>query len=240
MRLSAWSLTGPFAWKAMRPAMVSGKRPGMVSVLRPAAMSLMRPAAIAALKAPVLLASALALSACSGSGFWQYERDTLTLPGANPNMPVQGSENFARAHAASTTEIAPLRTEAGDIWPGPTQTVPTLKDLQKQQSAEMNGGAGAPTLAPLPALPSLPGYELSPQQTLRPPPAEVFSGSDVPTRAGHVPIQGNQSYKAPAGTADNGNIVVPNGNGTSTVISPTGQVTTIPTPGVPPAGTAKP
>jgi hypothetical protein len=177
---------------------------------------------------PVLLVSALALTGCSGSGFWQYERNTFTLPGVNPNLPVDSSENFARSHHAPLVEPAPLQTEAGDVWPGPMQSVPTLKDLQKQQTAEMSGGVGAPVLAPLP---SLPGYELSPQQVGRPAPPEVFSGATVPTRAGHVPILGNQSYKSPPGVPDNGNIVVPNGNGTSTVISPTGQVSTIPTPG---------
>ncbi len=185
---------------------------------------------LSALRVPVFLVSALSLNACSGSGFWQYERDTFTLPGANPNIPVDSSENFARSHNAPLIDPAPLQTEAGDIWPGPMQSVPTLKDLQKQTTSEMTGGAGAPVLAPLPPLPSLPGYELSPQQLGPPAPSQVFTGNSVVTRAGHIPIQGNQSYKPPPGTPDNGNIVVPNGNGTSTVISPTGQVTTIPTP----------
>ncbi len=179
-----------------------------------------------------LLASALLLSGCSGSGFWRYERDTLTLPGANPNIPVGSSENYLRARHGTVAEPQPLMTEAGDIWPGPTQNVPTLKDLQKQQSAETGtGGSGAPGLAPLPPLPSLPGYEISQQDAVSPIPAQAFPGAVVPTKGGRVPIQGDQGYKAPAGaSATGGNIVVPNGNGTSTVISPTGQVSTIPTP----------
>jgi hypothetical protein len=185
---------------------------------------------LSALRVPVVLVSALSLDACSGSGFWAYERDTLTLPGANPNIPVESSENFSRSDHAPLVEPPPLQTEAGDIWPGPTQSVPTLKDLQKQTTAEVNGGPGAPVLAPLPPLPSLPGYELSPQQLGPAAPPQAFTGASIPTRAGHIPVEGNQSYKPPPGVPDNGNIVVPNGNGTSTVISPTGQVTTIPTP----------
>jgi hypothetical protein len=171
----------------------------------------------------------LLMTGCSGSGFWRYEADTLTIPGANPNMPVGGSENFQRTRHGVLTEPAPLLTEAGDIWPGPTQPVPTLKDLQKQQTAEVNGGGASSTLAPLPPLPSLPGYEISEQDPGRAAPPQAFPGNTVPIRNGHVPIRGDQGYAAPAGAAA-GNIIVPNGNGTSTVISPTGQVTTIPTP----------
>ncbi len=175
-----------------------------------------------------LLASVLLLSGCSGSGFWRYEQDGFTLPGANPNMPAGSSENYLRARHANLTDPKPLLTEAGDIWPGPSQPVPTLKDLQKQQSAEISGGANGagPNLAPLPALPSLPGYEISQQERGNPAPPVIFPGNTVPTMNGRVPLQGDQGYKGGA----SGNIIVPNGNGTSTVISPTGQVTTIPTP----------
>ena len=185
---------------------------------------------VASLKPVTVLASAcLALGACSGSGFWQYERDTFTLPGENPNRPVGSSENFVRARNGTIVEPAPLMTEAGDIWPGPSTPVPTLKDLQKQQTAEVNGSAAATTLAPLPALPSLPGYEISSQDKGNLPPPEAFPDAVVANHGSRIPIKGAQEYKAPAGSAG-GNIVVPNGNGTSTVISPTGQVSTIPTP----------
>jgi hypothetical protein len=179
----------------------------------------------------VLLAPALLLSACSGSGFWRYEQHSFTLPGANPNRPVGSAENFQRAQHKSLTEPAPLLTEAGDIWPPPSAPVPTLKDLQKQQTAEVNADGtpgGAAALAPLPPLPSLPGYDISPQEPGNAAPPLVYPGSVVPTQHGHVPINPDQGYKP--GTSANSNIIVPNGNGTSTVISPTGQVTTIPTP----------
>ncbi len=175
--------------------------------------------------------SALLLTGCTGSGFWAYERHTLTLPGANPNLPPGSSENYERSRHGQLSEPAPLLTEAGDIWPGPNQPVPTLKDLQKQQTADMNAGStsgAGPSLAPLPPLPSLPGYEISPQDPAVKLPPQIYPNGEVAIRTGHVSINGNQSYKATSGST--GNIVVPNGNGTSTVISPTGQVTTIPTP----------
>ncbi len=187
-----------------------------------------------ALLASALLPGALLLSGCSGSGFWQYERNTLTLPGANPNLPAGSSENYQRSRNGTLAEPPPLLTETGDIWPGPTQNVPTLKDLQKQQSTEtgQNSGTGS-GLAPLPPLPSLPGYEISQQDMVSPLPPQAFPNATVPTQRGGMRIEGNQGYKSPGGatsTAPGGNIVVPNGNGTSTVISPTGQVSTIPTP----------
>lgn len=181
--------------------------------------------------ASMMLLPVLSLGACSGSGFWRYEEDTFTLPGANPNLPVASSENYLRSRHGTLENPAPLLTDAGDIWPAPTQGVPTLKDLQKQQAGEVGAGADStgPALAPLPPLPSLPGFEISQQDPGTAAPPLVYSKNAVPTHNGVMPIQGEQGYK-PSGSAGNGNIVVPNGNGTSTVISPSGQVTTIPTP----------
>jgi hypothetical protein len=44
-----------------------------------------------------VLVMSLLLSGCSGSGFWRYQEDTLTLPWQNPNTPTGSSENFQRA-----------------------------------------------------------------------------------------------------------------------------------------------
>ena len=171
------------------------------------------------------LASVLLLTGCSGSGFWAYEHNTLTLPGANPNMPVSGSENYLLARGAKLPEPTPQLTEAGDVWPGPPPPVPTLKDLQKQQMAELNN-ANSNGLTPLPSLPSLPGYEISQQDASRAPPASALA--HVPGRPG-LTVPPSTSLQV-GDSVGNGPIVVPNGNGTSTVISPSGAVSTIPTP----------
>jgi hypothetical protein len=185
------------------------------------------------------LFAALLLAGCSGSGFWRYEKDTFTLPWRNPNEPVSGSENFNRARfGMKSSEAQPMLSEAGDIWPGPPAPVPTLKELQKQQLAEINNqnAAGTTALAPLPTLPPIPGYEISTQEAGRPAPPSLFSNGSVAVPGGRraTTNYGAGSSSTGGGVASpaaqpNGNLIVPNGNGTSTVITPTGQVTTIPT-----------
>ncbi len=144
------------------------------------------------------LAATLLLTGCSGSGFWAYEGNTFTLPGANPNMPVSAAENFQRARGAKVSNVQPQLTEAGDIWP-----------------------------APLPPLPSLPGYQISEQDLGNPPPPSALGGGS--SRHG-VYVPPSSALEIGNTASSNGPIIVPNGNGTSTVISPSGAVSTIPTP----------
>ena len=182
----------------------------------------------------VVLATLL-LTGCSGSGFWRYQSDTLDWPWRNPNTPVSSSVNFQRSKGAVVPAQAPILTEAGDIWPGPPAPVPTLKDLQKQELANSDTGTPGAGLAPLPPLPSLPGYELPAQEPGHAAPSSMFPGSAVPLASGRsTPISGGETYHELGNGSSSmpSPIVVPNGNGTSTVISPTGKVTTIPTPGV--------
>jgi hypothetical protein len=192
----------------------------------------------------ILLGSTLLLpcllTACAGSGFWAYVKDTETLPGQNPNRPKGSSETYEHVRHVPKSDPPPLLTEAGDVWPGPPQPVPTLRDLQKQQTAEFNGtatnGETLPAgttlgLAPLPPLPALPGYEISPPEPYKAPPPSAFPGGRVRTPSGlNMPATGGQDYHANQPLPGTGSIIVPNGNGTSTVIGPNGTVTTIPTP----------
>jgi hypothetical protein len=190
-----------------------------------------------------VLTAVLLLSGCSGSGFWTYEKDGFAFPWENPNEPVSAAANFERArHGVKDTATPQLLSEAGDIWPGPPQPLPTMKELQKQQMAEINNDSSGDSagLTALPTLPALPGFELSQQQVQRPAPANLFNDGAATLAGGRrasskynvltptpdaATKQSTGSTKTPP---DNGNIIVPNGNGTSTVISPTGTVSTIP------------
>jgi hypothetical protein len=176
----------------------------------------------------LLLATTLLLSGCAGSGFYSYLGDTFQPPfGSNPNRAPGTGENYAKVNGEPAPNAAPntMLYEAGDVWPAPPKAPPTLKDLQTQQAADLkNGGQG---YAPLQPLPNLPGYEVPQQQPQPYVPQSTFSQGGIHRPNGAaLGLGGGTDLK----TGGNGNIVVPNGNGTSTVISPSGAVTTIPTP----------
>jgi hypothetical protein len=121
--------------------------------------------------------------------------------GSNPNLPVTNSINMSRV-LGDGVAVTPLTTEPGDIWPGPLQAPKTLQDLEKE------GPASSKPEAPT-------------------------KGSPL-SRAGNpllAPLPSGTSGTPPAAPdqADR-RIIVPNGNGTSTVIYPDGRIETIPTP----------
>jgi hypothetical protein len=187
-----------------------------------------------------LLATALLLAGCSGSGYWSYMGDTITLPGANPNLPAGNSENYNRVRAKMQADAPPLLPEAGDVWPGPPRAEPTLADVEKQQNQMMNGPAGSlpPDMlppefpkGPLQPLPEIPGTPITPPPPPGAPPGQSFPGGVVNLPNGQgVETGGTRAFKTFNGPGGNGSIVVPNGNGTSTVIHSDGSIETIPTP----------
>ena len=189
------------------------------------------------LPAAAVMAMAL-LSGCSGSGYYSYLGDTFTLPfGANPNIAPapstgSGNETYSKVRAKNVQDPAPILYEAGDVWPPPPTSPPTLKDLQVQQNQEFSTG-GQHDFAPLQPLPQLPGYEVPNQPVHAAAPVQSFPGGVVTLPSGRsgVITGGGEQVKTLNGPTGNGSIVVPNGNGTSTVIGPNGTVSTIPTPG---------
>ena len=122
--------------------------------------------------------------------------------GYNPNVPVTDSINMSRVLGEGVA-VTPLTTEPGDIWPGPLAPPKTLQDLEKQSRPGVRPRSkGRPSsVRGNPLLAPLPGG--TPGATSGPPPGEP--------------------------PADR-RIIVPNGNGTSTVIYPDGRIETIPTP----------
>jgi hypothetical protein len=195
-----------------------------------------------------LLGLVLLVSGC-GTSFGDFLGDTFTY-GANPNAPLGDSENMRRVRGIETG-LEPLTAEPGNIWPGPAKPPPTLQDLEKQQSGETFGpppGGTGPYLPdhrqprPTPGSSTPPPsnqQQLPPEMQLAPPsvnaapPTPGQEGRTVPPTPGEevpgVTTGGTshyQTYTTPGGEG----IMVPNGNGTSTIIRPNGTVETIPTP----------
>lgn len=183
----------------------------------------------------------------SGCAFTQWYRPPF-FPARDPYEPMGDAENLQRARGVNVT-AAPLSQESGNVWPGPVQPTPSLEDLVKQ---ERNGGLpqvqtlpGQPQAPAIPAPQSGPALNRNPQPVVpyvppvpkvtpgpaAPPGAPSATGGVVQTPEGPgVTSGGTSAFKTitmPNGTTG---IVVPNGNGTSTVILSNGQVQTIPTP----------
>jgi hypothetical protein len=154
----------------------------------------------------------VSLTMLSGCGYHTWWNPPFTS-GYSPNTPVTNSVNMSRVKGGDVA-VTPLQTEPGDIWPGPLPPPKTLQDLERQSptssQAPVKGSplerAGNPLLAPLP---------------------NGTPGSTTGASGG-----GNQTTTQPAPGQPQADrrIIVPNGNGTSTVIYPDGRIETIPTP----------
>lgn len=74
----------------------------------------------------------LFLGGCSGLG--TFFHDTVSLPGANPNLPAGRSETMAKVTGAPVSEL-PLLPEGGDIWPGAPDPLPSLRDVSRSSQS---------------------------------------------------------------------------------------------------------
>ncbi|MGC8476809.1 MAG: hypothetical protein ACP5NP_10690 [Acetobacteraceae bacterium] len=145
------------------------------------------------------------------------------MAGRDPYAPNGGGETMRRVNGQPPA-VPPLATASGNVWPKPIKAVPTLETLEQQQLSLPNqpappaipGNNGATPAARLPGIPALP-------QVAPTPPFNTPGGAGFPTT-------GTNAYRTihlPNGTSA---IVVPNGNGTSTIIRADGSVETVPTP----------
>ncbi|MBF0877577.1 hypothetical protein HKD21_12070 [Gluconobacter cerevisiae] len=188
-----------------------------------------------------LLALPLALSGCSGMG--KYIRDTMVWTALdNPNGPHGDSENIHRARGEKYSET-PIIPEGGNIWPGAPQPLPTLKDVENPNStfshalgdpATYFGGA---TLDEnfMGGIASKGALGASGQQLMQGQSMTVGEGSDthqgvsrdhthlLPTLPSSVPDSAAHFLNKNPSKA----IIIPNGDGTSTVIGADGSVKVI-------------
>jgi len=191
----------------------------------------------------------------SGCGFKTWS-DLPFSTGSNPNLPGVTSETMLRVQGLEPS-VQPLATEPGDIWPGPLPPAPTLKDLEatggliSQPTAPVPGsplsrgtgaplpspnegrgsstlsGAASPGLTAPRAAPPVSSYATPPVA----PPARGPDGQVIQTPSGAaVSSGGTPAYQTTNTPGGGQSIIVPNGNGTSTVIHADGRIETIPTP----------
>lgn len=182
-----------------------------------------------------LAALAVMLSGCQQYvsspfvGFGGFIRDTHTFT-SNPNMPPGSAENIRRVQGQQVA-ADPLLTEPGNIWPGPPKAEPTLEDIIQQQQPDQTGGqppGGSAPMTPQGAEPTRPPAGLP----INAAPGNAAPGNAAPGNAAHgsAPSASAPSVGTKPAPSGGTSIVVPNGNGTSTVIAPDGSITTIPTP----------
>ena len=182
----------------------------------------------------VAIVSAGLLSGCTGTGV--FLDHTTQWFGHNPNTPAGSSETFLRIRG-ETVDVPPLLPETGNVWPTNVRPDMTLQDMQKQQNEEIRRNGGQPPVSagtgPNPAVNRANQADrgLPPPQN---PPSPPQQHSVTPTRNGpsmDVGGGGARGYRQlqPGPSPGGGGILVPNGNGTSTLIGPDGSVQTVPT-----------
>jgi hypothetical protein len=191
-----------------------------------------------------LLGLCLLLPSCGGYNYATWWNPPFTT-GFQPHAPVGDAENMRRARGEDVI-VKPLTPEPGDVWPGPLQPEPTLEDLVKQgnmglpeqpvpgsplQRGTQPPAQGSSTPLPGNAQPGLPPQQPNVSGAPAAPPARNPAGQVLQTPGGPAVTNGGtggyQTLTEPGGGSA---VVVPNGNGTSTIIHSDGRIETVPTP----------
>ena len=170
----------------------------------------------------------LSLSGCGYNTWW----NPPFTSGSNPNFPGGDSENMRRV-AGEDVDASPLTPEPGDIWPGPLPKEPTLQELEQQgqPSGPERPVPGSPDFRSQQPYVPPPSAPIGPRPTDTTPPARNPAGQVYTTPQGPAVTGGGTSgYQTITPPGGGSAIVVPNGNGTSTVIHSDGRIETVPTP----------
>jgi hypothetical protein len=180
-----------------------------------------------------LLGLLVLVSGCSDNSFTNFLGDTQGF-NTDPNAPIGNSETMRRVRA-EPVNVAPLAPEPGNVWPGPPAPVPTLADIEKSTSPlplpQVPGEQPQPPARTAPY--RTPGLPPGPAPGPVPPPmsSAPAPGTVVNTPKGPSSVTGGTSQYQTLGSPNGNNgVLIPNGNGTSTLIRPDGSVTTVPTP----------
>lgn len=202
-----------------------------------------------------LVLGALPLAGC---GYQTWSEPPFTT-GTNPNQPEGSSENMQRV-MGKPVQTSALTTEPGDIWPGPLPPTLTLQDLERNGSLTPGVEQpvpGSPDARGMSFQHSVPAQQPAPARGSSTPPGSTQPGlntpavppTGAPSATVNPPATGGgpgQVYQTPRGAAmttgggpgyqttvtpgGGSAIVVPNGNGTSTVIYSDGRIETVTTP----------
>ncbi len=168
-----------------------------------------------------LLVCVLTLPGCAG--FDDFFSNTMSS-GKNPHLPMGDSLNMQRVQGRSV-DATPIAPQTGNVWPRGVERMPTLQDIEGER-----GGAARPSgqrQSTAPSQPSMPdGTPLRTATTLAvSPPA---AAAPAPPLQGALPLAAGttryQTVSTPMGTT----VVVPNGNGTTTLMRADGSMETIP------------
>jgi len=199
----------------------------------------------APISAAYALAATLPLTGCAthigtpADGLAGFLGDIFSLR-RNPNRPAIDSPNARRVMGAAD-EVEPLQPEPGNVWPGPLPPARTMSDLQRDMGAPLppidapaprGGGGVVPPMPSMPPAPAAPAPRaLSPQGSLPPAVGPAPTGRVLQTQQGPATtvIGGNgvETFTLPSGRTG---IVMPNANGTLTLIGPDGTTQTIAAP----------
>jgi hypothetical protein len=88
------------------------------------------------LRKTLVLGTALLLAGCTSERQFGFD---FFKPWGNPNAPAATSENAQRA-LGNSPPVTVIQPQAGDVWPGPVQPMPTLSQVQQNSNLPLGQG----------------------------------------------------------------------------------------------------
>jgi len=175
------------------------------------------------MKRAIVVATSLSLAGCSGFG--KFISDTATLPGANPNAPMGQSENMLRVRGYAAAG-SPILAQPGNIWPDAPEPLPTMEDVERNPVAldklmRSTGGVSSGDMAHGPQMSD--DQSMSMGET-----TQIHSGVQTDFSGPGMNVPTSDSTASQYGAKrPNSSIVIPNDDGTSTIIGADGTVRTV-------------